>query len=57
MEVGCQMLADKAKPGWVDAVQRPEASSGIPPASRLCREAADFSGIDGGVGSAQRFLS
>ena len=57
MEVGCQMLADKAEPGWVDAVQCPEGSFGIPPAFRLCSEAADFFGIDGGAGRAQRFLS
>jgi len=54
MEVGGQMLADKAEPGRVDAVQRPKAAVRIPPALRLCSEATDFAGIDGGTGRAQR---
>src|SRR6516165_12128298 len=52
-EVGCQLLADKAQPGWIDAVQCPETSLGIPPALGLCSEAADFSGVDGAAGCAQ----
>src|SRR6516164_5842020 len=52
-EVGCQLLVDKAQPGWIDAVQCPETSLGIPPALGLRCEAADFSGIDGAAGHAQ----
>src|SRR5271165_5158185 len=34
-EVCRQLLADKAQPGWIDAVQYPETSLGIPPAVGL----------------------
>src|SRR5215831_313303 len=47
MEVGCQMLADKAEPRRIDAVEHSKTSLGIPPAFGLCSKAADFLGIDG----------
>src|SRR6516165_7302003 len=52
-EVGYQLLTDKAQSGWIDAVQCPETSLGIPPALGLCCEAADFPGIDSAAGHAQ----
>src|SRR5215467_2288453 len=56
-KVGCQMLADKAEPSRIDAVERSETSLRIPPGFGLCSEAADFFGIDGAAGPAQWFLS
>ena len=56
MEVGRQMLPDKAKPDRIDAMQCSETSVGIPPGFGLCSEVADFISIDSAAGLSQGFL-